>query len=155
MPRYFSTNNGRIFTHGQQQEKNILLGVLGMRLMKKMDFPEMKFSLYFLGYVNESDIPSDEKERTRWCFSQKATLEVGLIFCLDYNLEEIFQLTHNWGTEAEPGPSPYHNGNSEPRGFGHIGIMVPDVDKACQRFEEQGVEFVKKPNDGKMKGKMK
>ena len=31
--------------------------------------------------------------------------------------------------------------------------MVPDVDKACQRFEEQGVEFVKKPNDGKMKGK--
>ena len=31
--------------------------------------------------------------------------------------------------------------------------MVPDVDKACQRFEQQGVEFVKKPNDGKMKGK--
>ena len=47
-----------------------------MRLLKKMDFPDMKFSLYFLGYVNESDIPKDEKERTRWCFSQKATLEV-------------------------------------------------------------------------------
>ena len=31
--------------------------------------------------------------------------------------------------------------------------MVPDVDKACQRFEQLGVEFVKKPNDGKMKGK--
>ena len=57
-----------------------MLGVLGMRLLKKMDFPEMKFSLYFLGYVNESDIPSDEKERTRWCFSQKATLEVGVVF---------------------------------------------------------------------------
>ena len=57
-----------------------LLGVLGMRLLKKMDFPEMTFSLYFLGYVNESDIPSDEKERTRWCFSQKATLEVGVLF---------------------------------------------------------------------------
>ena len=48
--------------------------------MKKMDFPDMKFSLYFLGYVNESEIPSDEKERTRWCFSQKATLEVGFRF---------------------------------------------------------------------------
>ena len=119
-----------------------------------MDFPEMEFSLYFLGYVNEADIPEDERERTRWCFSQKATLEVGVPGLKGNVLKSILQLTHNWGTETESGPSPYHNGNSEPRGFGHIGIMVPDVEKACKRFEEHGVEFVKKPNDGKMKGKL-
>lgn len=31
---------------------------------------------------------------------------------------------------------------------GHIGIAVPDVYAACKLFEEQGVTFVKKPNDG-------
>lgn len=29
---------------------------------------------------------------------------------------------------------------------------MPDVDKACARFEELGVEFVKKPDAGNMKG---
>ena len=30
--------------------------------------------------------------------------------------------------------------------------MVPDVYKACERFEKFGVPFVKRPDDGKMKG---
>lgn len=30
--------------------------------------------------------------------------------------------------------------------------MVPDVNEACERFEQLGVEFVKRPNDGRMKG---
>ena len=29
--------------------------------------------------------------------------------------------------------------------------MVPNVDKACERFENLGVNFVKRPQDGKMK----
>jgi len=29
--------------------------VLGMRLVRKLDFPEMQFSLYFLGYLSEED----------------------------------------------------------------------------------------------------
>ena len=32
---------------------------------------------------------------------------------------------------------------------GHIGITVDDTVKACERFERLGVEFVKKPDDGK------
>jgi len=32
---------------------------------------------------------------------------------------------------------------------GHIGVMVPDVNAACERFEKLGVEFVKKPDTGK------
>lgn len=57
----------------------------------------------------------------------------------------------NWGTESDPDQK-YHDGNSDPRGFGHIGIMVPDVYAACERFTELGVSFVKRPNEGRMKG---
>ncbi|XP_059431034.1 lactoylglutathione lyase isoform X1 [Corylus avellana] len=110
--------------------------VLGMSLLKRLDFPEMKFSLYFLGYEDPASAPSNSVDRTVWTFSKKATIE----------------LTHNWGTESDPEFKGYHNGNSEPRGFGHIGITVDDTHKACERFERLGVEFVKKPDDGKMKG---
>ncbi|KAM3720036.1 Lactoylglutathione lyase [Dirofilaria immitis] len=109
--------------------------ILGMRLLKQMDFPEGKFSLYFLGYKPVSEIPSDPIEQKRYALSTLATIE----------------LTHNWGTENDPNFS-YHNGNKEPRGFGHIGIVVKDVYAACKRFEELGVQFVKKPDDGRMKG---
>ncbi|XP_076175847.1 lactoylglutathione lyase-like isoform X2 [Ptiloglossa arizonensis] len=109
--------------------------VLGMHLLQKLDFPEMKFSLYFMGYENPEEIPLDKRRSIQWTFSRKATIE----------------LTHNWGTETDPDVT-YHNGNSEPRGFGHIGIAVPNVEEACERFERLNVEFVKKPQDGKMKG---
>ncbi|KAG0612154.1 hypothetical protein M758_6G006400 [Ceratodon purpureus] len=35
---------------------------------------------------------------------------------------------------------------------GHIGITVNDVYRACQRFQRLGVEFVKRPQDGRMQG---
>ena len=50
--------------------------VLGMTLLKKLDFEQMSFSLYFMGFENPADIPSDEKDRSRWALSRKATLEL-------------------------------------------------------------------------------
>lgn len=110
--------------------------VLGMTLLRRLDFEEMKFSLYFLGYVRDGGIPAEDWERTAYTFRQQALLE----------------LTHNWGTERDASFAGYHNGNDQPQGFGHIGLSVPDVDAACRRFEALGVSFVKRPQDGKMKG---
>lgn len=108
--------------------------VMGMSLLDRYDFPALSFSLYFMGYP-QGEIPTERAARIKWIFEQPALLE----------------LTHNWGTETDP-DFEYHNGNSEPRGFGHIGLSVPDVHAACRRFEQMGVEFVKRPDDGAMKG---
>ncbi|MEL0636786.1 lactoylglutathione lyase [Marinomonas sp. TI.3.20] len=107
--------------------------VMGMTLLKKLDFPDMKFSLYFLTHGEDfSDMSNDDSERTAQTFGRPAMLE----------------LTHNW--DDTPDNTQYHNGNSDPRGFGHIGFHVPDLEGACQRFEALGVPFQKKLSDGKM-----
>ena len=107
--------------------------VMGMTLLKKIDFPDMEFSLYFLTSGDDfSDISEDEGKRTAQTFGRPGMLE----------------LTHNWGDTAEN--KSYHNGNSDPRGFGHIGFHVPDLEGACERFEKLGVPFQKRLSDGSM-----
>ncbi|VVT46760.1 uncharacterized protein SAPINGB_P001373 [Magnusiomyces paraingens] len=99
--------------------------VLGMKLIRTLEFPEAKFSLYFLGY---SDTPNEEDHSNR---------------------EALLELTHNWGTENDP-DFKYHNGNDAPQGYGHIGLTVPDVPKAMAEFEAAGVSIKKRVTDGKM-----
>ena len=109
--------------------------VFGMRVLRKLDFPEMKFSLYFLHRATEGEQPpQDEGERTAWTFSQRGILE----------------LTHNWGTENDA-EFRYHDGNAQPQGFGHICFSVPDLDAAVRWFDQHEIPYVKRPEQGKMK----
>ena len=109
--------------------------VLGFTLVRQLDFAEAAFSLYFLVLVDDaSGIPDDDAGRKQWLAQQRGVLE----------------LTHNHGTEAETG-AVYHDGNSDPRGFGHICVSVPDVVAACDRFERLGVAFQKRLSDGRMR----
>lgn len=50
--------------------------ILGMRLLQKLDFPERKFSVYFLGFEKANDIPTDKRECLEWTFTRKACLEL-------------------------------------------------------------------------------
>lgn len=109
--------------------------VLGMRVLRRLDFEEMEFSLYFLAKPDEDEsIPEAVSDRTEWTFSQRGILE----------------LTHNWGTEKDP-DFEYHDGNSQPQGFGHICFSVPDLTNAIAWFDANDVDYVKRPEDGKMK----
>lgn len=109
--------------------------VMGMRVLRKLDFPEMRFSLYFLATRGDAEPPpEDAGERTAWTFGRQGVLE----------------LTHNWGTESDP-EARYHDGNAQPQGFGHICIAVPDLDAAVRWFDDNGVTYVKRPEQGKMR----
>ncbi|MGV3569265.1 MAG: lactoylglutathione lyase [Ramlibacter sp.] len=136
-----AATRGFVFNHSMLRVKDpavalaFYTGVLGMRLLRKLDFPEMKFSLYFLARPDEgNEPPQADGDRTTWTFSQRGILE----------------LTHNWGTEADPAFR-YHDGNAQPQGFGHICFSVPDLQAAVAWFDENQVPFVKRPDQGKMK----
>lgn len=111
-------------------------GVLGMTLLKHRSFPEAKFDLYFLARLTEEErdaLPAGD-ELKDFVSRQRSILE----------------LTHNHGTENDDDFA-YHNGNSEPRGFGHICFAVPDLQQAVAWFDANGVVFQKRPEEGSMK----
>ncbi|KAJ3860661.1 Glyoxalase/Bleomycin resistance protein/Dihydroxybiphenyl dioxygenase [Lentinula novae-zelandiae] len=95
------------------------------------------FTLYFLAFdqgQNYKDMSAEEKDKARFA------------------REGVLELTHNHGTETDASFAGYSSGNSEPgKGFGHIAITVDDVEEACARFEKLGVQFKKRPQDGKMR----
>ncbi|KAI9709672.1 MAG: hypothetical protein M1812_007650 [Candelaria pacifica] len=105
--------------------------VMGMTLLRTVENPNSGFNLYFLGYPSSSEKITPNKESTA-------------------NREGLLELTWNYGTEKDENFK-YHNGNSEPQGFGHICISVDDLDAACSRFEDQKVSWKKRLTDGRMK----
>ena len=136
-----ANTNGYTFNHSMLRVKDPKIAldfytrVLGMRVLRKLDFADMKFSLYFLQMGSAAkSAPADAGERSAWTFAQTGVLE----------------LTHNWGTEIDA-DFKYHNGNAQPQGFGHICISVPDLDAAVAWFDQNQVAFVKRQDQGKMK----
>ncbi len=109
--------------------------IFGMSLLRQLDFPELSFTLYFLARLTpDEQPPEDPGERTVWTFRQRGILE----------------LTHNWGTENQA-DFRYHDGNAQPQGFGHICFSVPDLAAAVRWFDENGLVYVKRPEQGKMR----
>lgn len=101
-----------------------------MKMIRKIEQPEAKFDLYFMGYDSPKALSSGNH------FS---------------NGEGLIELTHNYGTENDPNFKA-NTGNSEPfKGFGHTCISVDNLQAACKRIEDAGYKFQKKLTDGRMK----
>lgn len=132
---------GFVFNHTMLRVKDITVSldfytrVLGFRLIDVRTFAEAGFSLYFLALLPAGTaVPDEDDARRRWMAGIPGVLE----------------LTHNHGTETEDGPV-YHDGNSAPRGFGHICVSVPDIQAACARFDALQVPYQKRLDEGRMK----
>jgi lactoylglutathione lyase len=129
-----------IFTHTMFRIKDPVKSLefyikhLGFQLVDQRDFPEMKFSTFFLASLAEGEtVPTDPALRRIWLHQHRTLIE----------------LTYNYDTELDD-DFHYHSGNDEPRGFGHLGVSVPDIEKACAEFEAAGITFQKRLTDGKM-----
>lgn len=111
-------------------------GVMGMTLLRHSQYPDAKFDLYFLAKLTKEERENlpDREDLVAYVSRQRGILE----------------LTYNYGTEQDP-EFFYHNGNSEPRGFGHICFSVPNLADAVAWFDQNGVVFQKRPEDGSMK----
>ncbi|SEM89502.1 lactoylglutathione lyase [Luteibacter sp. UNCMF331Sha3.1] len=136
-----AATHGFVFNHTMIRVRDLDVSldfytrVLGFTPVYRHVFAEAAFTIVYLVLLTDrSAIPDDDEARKAWVLRQPGVLE----------------LTHNHGTEKEAA-TPYHNGNSEPRGFGHLCVSVPDVVAACERFEALGVKFQKKLSDGRMR----
>eukprot|EP00287_Rhodomonas_sp_CCMP768_P031535 CAMPEP_0202854138 /NCGR_PEP_ID=MMETSP1389-20130828/90844_1 /ASSEMBLY_ACC=CAM_ASM_000865 /TAXON_ID=302021 /ORGANISM="Rhodomonas sp., Strain CCMP768" /LENGTH=352 /DNA_ID=CAMNT_0049532713 /DNA_START=30 /DNA_END=1089 /DNA_ORIENTATION=- len=113
--------------------------LMGMTLIDKLEFPDMKFDLYFLTTLpkgQEYKFAPGSVEAHKYLWTMKgATLE----------------LTHNYGTEDDA-DFKYHPGNQEKDGFGHVAFNVNDVYATSDKLEAAGCSFKKKPDEGRMKG---
>ncbi|KAG2237938.1 hypothetical protein INT48_002499 [Thamnidium elegans] len=119
-PSKYTFNHTMIRVKDPKASLHFYTDILGMKFLTKSEFPQSKFTLYFLAYVDS--VPESEEEKRKLAFSIPGVLE----------------LTHNGNGE-------------EGRGFGHIAIVVDNIEKACERFESMGVKFIKKLTDGTMK----
>ena len=86
---------------------------MGMRLLRTAEMEGAGFNLYFLAYGE--DVEGGQAAR-----------------------EGILELTWNYGTEKEEGRV-YHDGNTEPQGFGHVCVSVDDLEAAW--FSESPESF--------------
>lgn len=114
--------------------------IMGMTFIDRFDFPQYKFSLYFVTTLPEGETynltPGTQEAHDYLWTMNRVTLE----------------LTHNHGTEDDASFEGYHIGNQEKDGFGHVAFNCEDIHEATKLLEEKGVDFHKKPHEGRMSG---
>lgn len=104
-------------------------GALGMKLYSKRDFPDAKFTLYFLGYENDPSYIESQEDRVQQASRQS-----------------IIELTHNWGTENDDSFQGYYIFGKDDSviGFDHFSISCKDSINFIKSLESKNINFLEK-----------
>ncbi|KAK6202389.1 glyoxalase I [Scheffersomyces amazonensis] len=126
----YKFNHSMIRVKDPKKSLDFYRNVLGFKVLSTHEFPEAKFTLYFLGYEHSKDFSEDSVDRS-----------------LKASKQALIELTHNWGTESDPEFKGYHNGNSTEggaiQGFGHTCVSCKDPAALCKQIEEEYGDEVK------------
>ncbi|THZ46547.1 lactoylglutathione lyase-like protein [Aureobasidium pullulans] len=128
----YRMNHTMIRVKDNEKSLKFYQDVMGMTLQRTSEQKEAGFTLYFLSYGPKAP--------------EQSANGVNPIA----DREGILELTFNHGSEKDDSVK-YHNGNDEPQGFGHTCVSVDDLDAACKRFDDMGVQWKKRLTDGRMK----
>ena len=97
----YRLNHSMLRVKSPEESLKFYQDVMGMTLVRTVEVKENSYNLYFLGYPAANPPLKDglRNPAAGW--------------------EGVVELTWNYGTEKQEGKV-YHNGNSDPQGFGHI-----------------------------------
>lgn len=107
-------------------------GLLGMKLYSKRDFPDAKFTLYFLGYEHDPEYIEG---------LETAVPQAGR--------QSIIELTHNWGTENDDSFEGYYVFGDDDAviGFDHFSVSCKDPESFIKELETKHAKFLFKSID--------
>lgn len=127
---------------------------LGMTLVRKS--PAADFCNYFLASLRPDQRAMLEAQLAK-AEGQDAKTQVQRTFLKSLFIPTL-ELTHNYGTENQAefehysGNRARSDGGHDGRGFGHLGFLVDSLPSACTQLDALGYGFVKRPEDGNMRG---
>ncbi|CAM9090744.1 unnamed protein product [Laminaria digitata] len=112
----------------------------GMGMTKVCEVHYESFSLYFLQSLSSEEVSSLPAADTPSAYER-----------MGRSWAPVLELTHNHGTESDPEFS-YHDGNTEPKGFGFLGFIVDDFDGASKCLRARGAKEIPEPSvyEGKL-----
>ncbi|KAG7919391.1 hypothetical protein KL934_001254 [Ogataea polymorpha] len=96
--------------------------LLGMKIFSTRDFPEAQFTLYFLGFEDDSYVENKEQP-----MPQSAR-------------QSIIELTHNYGTESDDSFAGYYvfdKDTDKVVGFDHIAVSYKDVKSVIDKIGDK------------------